>query len=80
MPLRRENALAYAHLTEAELRRLHMRFGYPRPLVSHLHRLFAQAGHEVDAQALAAIERICRNYQLHTSRPGRFYVHPPRRP
>jgi hypothetical protein len=48
---RMENATLF--MSEAELRRLHRRFGHPA--VNRLHQLLTKANHEVDYDVLASI-------------------------
>jgi hypothetical protein len=45
-----EEALAWSHPTETELRQLHRRFGHPS--VQRLIRVLQRAGHEVEQRAI----------------------------
>ena len=57
-------------LTDAELQRLHRRFGHPS--VARLQRILDRAGHEVDHQALRHLTKYCEHCQRHGKSPGRF--------
>jgi len=57
-------------LTEAELRRVHTRFGHPS--VPKLYKLLTKAGHEVEQDALAMINKFCHYCQVKGSTPRRF--------
>lgn len=58
-------------LTEAELRRLHKRFGHPS--VGRLHRVLQRAGHDdVEYEALKMIKKFCHHCQIKGSAPQRF--------
>ena len=57
-------------LTDAELRRLHRRFGHPS--TARLSQLLERAGHDPDNEALAKIRTICHHCQIHRKSPGRF--------
>ena len=61
---------ATAFLNEAEMRRLHRRFGHPS--VDRLHKLLTKAGHEVEYEALEAIKRVCHHCQMKSDAPRRF--------
>jgi len=67
----KEEALAWSHLTETELRRLHRRFGHPsvRRLVDILHK----AGyHDVQQRAIEHLTKYCHHCQLYGKAPSRF--------
>ncbi|EGY23394.1 uncharacterized protein VDAG_04832 [Verticillium dahliae VdLs.17] len=70
MLLQPERSLAWNHLTDVELRRLHRRFGHPS--VQRLHRVLQLSGHPVELTALEELTKICRHCQLHAGRPTRF--------
>lgn len=63
-------SLAHCHLTEAELRTLHRRFGHPS--VAKLSRLLKRAGQDFDPGFLEQLNTICHQCQLHQGAPGRF--------
>ncbi len=68
---RQEEAIAWSHLTETELRQLHRRFGHPsvRRLVDILHR----AGyHDVQQRAIEHLTKYCHYCQLYGKAPSRF--------
>jgi hypothetical protein len=62
--------IATCHLTEAELRQLHRRFGHPS--ARRLERVLRRAGHEVEHKAIERLTRFCHACQLHGKSPGRF--------
>lgn len=57
-------------MTDVEMRRLHRRFSHPT--VDRLHKLLDQAGHNVDHEALAEIERFYHHCQMHKQAPRCF--------
>jgi len=57
-------------LTEAELRRVHKRFGHPS--IQRLRALLERAGHEVKADTIALINKFCHYCQTKGSAPQRF--------
>jgi len=60
-----------AYLTEAEIRRVHTRFGHPS--VAKLHALLTRAGHnDVERSAIKAINKFCHHCQVKGSAPKRF--------
>ncbi|KAK1953493.1 hypothetical protein LY78DRAFT_536072, partial [Colletotrichum sublineola] len=63
-------SIAWHHLTDAELRRVHRRFGHPS--VQRLHKVLQQSGNEVEISALRKIARVCHQCQLNAAAPGRF--------
>src|ERR1700712_5218527 len=65
-----EHGIAYCHLTENELRRLHRRFGHPS--VGRLARLLKRSGHEFKMDALKHLTRVCHQCQMNASAPGRY--------
>ncbi|KAJ6050709.1 uncharacterized protein N7446_010818 [Penicillium canescens] len=65
-----EEIAAWSHLTEAELRQLHRRFGHPS--VRRLTRILQRAGHEVDSQCIDYLTKFCHNCQMKGKSPGRF--------
>ncbi|KJZ70393.1 hypothetical protein HIM_10197 [Hirsutella minnesotensis 3608] len=67
--LRKEEA-AIAFLSEAELRRLHTRFGHPS--VHKLHKLLTNAGHNVEFEAIAMLRKFCHFCQIKADAPRRF--------
>ncbi|KJZ79358.1 hypothetical protein HIM_01509 [Hirsutella minnesotensis 3608] len=67
--LRKQEA-SVAFLTEAELRRLHTRFGHPS--VYRLHKLLNSAGHNVEIEALEMIKKFCHYCQMKSDPPRRF--------
>ncbi|KAF5503979.1 hypothetical protein CGCF413_v004518 [Colletotrichum fructicola] len=70
MLLEREKSLAWNHLTEVELRRLHRRFGHPS--VQRLHTVLQRAGHPVEITALEQLTKICQRCQMNGAAPSRF--------
>ena len=58
------------HLTEAELRQLHRRFGHPS--AGRLHRVLERAGHDEDYNLILRITKYCEQCQKHGKPPGRF--------
>jgi len=70
MLLQPEIPLAFNHLTEAELRRVHRRCGHPS--VQRLYDLLYKAGHDVEINAIRALTDICSQCQLHGTPPNRF--------
>jgi Reverse transcriptase (RNA-dependent DNA polymerase) len=65
-----EMAHTIAFLTEAEMRRLHRRFGHPA--VHRLHKVLLAAGHEVDFERLQWIQKVCNHCQMKGPAPQRF--------
>jgi hypothetical protein len=66
-----EEALAWSHLTETELRQLHRRFGHPS--VRRLIDILQRAGYnDVKQQAIEHLTKYCHYCQLHGRAPGRF--------
>jgi hypothetical protein len=62
---------AGSFFTEAQLRRLHRRFGHPR--TEKLYRLLKSAGHtDVEEAILEKIQKFCHHCQLHDPAPKRF--------
>lgn len=68
--LSQEQNLAYNHLTDVELRRLHRRFGHPS--VQRLYRVLSQAGNDVEIAAIEHLTKYCHHCQLHGRAPNRF--------
>ena len=67
----KENKMAAGmFLTEAELRRVHTRFGHPS--VAKLHTLLTKAGHEVEREAIQMINKFCHYCQIKGDAPKRF--------
>jgi len=67
----KEQAIAWCHLTEPELRRLHRRFGHPS--VRKLHNMLVRAGHvDANVRTIERIVKFCQYCQLHEKSPGRF--------
>jgi hypothetical protein len=66
---RQEEALAWSHLTETELRQLHRRFGHPS--VRRLVDILQRAGHGVEQRAVEHLNKYCHYCQLHGRAPGR---------
>jgi hypothetical protein len=68
---KKEDIIAYNHLTEPELWQLHRRFGHPS--VRRLVRVLEQAGYEeVDVRTIEHFTKFCKYCQLHSKSPGRF--------
>jgi len=67
---RMEEAMAYSHLTEAELRQLHRRFGHPS--VRRFSQVLERAGQQIDTETLKTITKYCHQCQMHSKSPGRF--------
>ena len=65
-----EEALAWSHLTETELRQLHRRFGHPS--VRRLIRVLQRAGHEVEQRAIEHLTKYFHQCQMNGKAPGRF--------
>ena len=65
-----EHSIAWSHLTEAELRQLHKRFGHPS--VQRLTKVLRQAGHEVNSEAVKYLTKYCHHCQMYAKSPGRF--------
>ena len=65
-----EEAIAWSHLTDSELRRLHRRFGHPS--AQRLSKLLKRAGHEVELKAIKYLTRYCHQCQIHQKSPHRF--------
>ena len=60
-------------LTEAELRRLHRRFGHPS--ANRLYKVLQRSGHQTDLDTLDTLEylsKYCAHCQKHGQSPGRF--------
>jgi hypothetical protein len=70
LPLRTETLLSNGFLTEAELRRLHRRFGHPS--VARLYKVLAAAGHPTDQGLIKAINEVCHLCQMNEKKPLRF--------
>jgi hypothetical protein len=70
LQLTMEKTLASNYLTDAELRRLHRRFGHPS--VARLHKLLHKAGHPVEIKALEFLTKVCHQCQMHAACPARF--------
>ena len=66
----KERIISWNHLTEAELRQLHRRFGHPS--IDRLGKVIRLAGHDVSYQAMEKITKHCHQCQLHGKAPGRF--------
>jgi hypothetical protein len=66
----KERAIAWSHLTDVELRRLHRRVGHPS--VQRLYNVLQKAGHEIERSAIEQLTKICRRCQLHAPSPHRF--------
>ncbi|RKF61524.1 hypothetical protein OnM2_041057 [Erysiphe neolycopersici] len=62
-----EESVAFSHLIEIQLRRLHRRFGHP-----------SRTGHDIDNKAVEKLTHFCRQFQLHGKAPGRFKFKPPK--
>jgi len=56
--------------TDAELQRLHRRFGHPS--VNRLQKVLNRAGHDIDVHALEHLTKYCEHCQRHGKSPGRF--------
>lgn len=54
-------------LTEAEIRRVHTRFGHPS--VSKLHKLLTRAGHDIEHQTIEMINKFCHYCQIKAEAP-----------
>jgi hypothetical protein len=68
---RKEEAMAYSHLTEPELRQLHRRFGHPS--VRKLTQVLERAGYDdIDSRTIEHLTKFCKHCQLHAKSPGRF--------
>src|ERR1700716_1637855 len=65
-----EEAVAWSHLTESELRQLHRRFGHPS--VQRLVRVLQRAGHEADTKYIKYLTKYCHQCQMNGKSPGRF--------
>ncbi|KAF6807096.1 hypothetical protein CPLU01_15834 [Colletotrichum plurivorum] len=65
-----EQSLAWNHLTDVELRRLHRRFGHPS--IQRLHKVLHEAGHNVEVAAIEKLTKYCHQCQMHGKSPGRF--------
>ncbi|KAL0943110.1 uncharacterized protein CTRU02_200996 [Colletotrichum truncatum] len=68
--LDKEKPLAWNHLTDAELRRVHRRFGHPS--VQRLHKVLQRAGHPVEITAIEQLSKVCHRCQMHAPAPSRF--------
>ena len=58
------------HLTEAELCRVHTRFGHPS--VNKLHKLLTRAGHDIEHKTIEMINKFCHYCQIKGESPRRF--------
>ena len=58
------------HLTEAELRQVHTRFGHLS--VNKLHKLLTQAGHDIEHKNIEMINKFCHYCQIKGKAPQRF--------
>ncbi|KAI1002331.1 hypothetical protein K3495_g5871 [Podosphaera aphanis] len=65
-----EQSVAFCHLIESELRRLHRRFGHPS--VKRLVGALQRAGHNVESNLVEKLTKYCHQCQLHRKTPGRF--------
>jgi len=65
-----EQAIAWNHLTESQLRQLHRRFGHPS--VRRLATVLQRAGHEIELKAIQHLTKYCHQCQMHAKSPGRF--------
>src|SRR5271169_2397897 len=65
-----EQSVAWSHLTESELRRLHRRFGHPS--VQRLFNILQRAGHDTEFQAIKHLTKYCHQCQMNGKSPGRF--------
>lgn len=65
-----ERSIAWNHLTDVELRRLHRRFGHPS--VGRLHKVLQQSGNDVEVAALEHLSKFCHHCQMHGAAPSRF--------
>ena len=65
-----EQSVAWSHLTESELRRLHRRFGHPS--VRRLFKVLQRAGHDVEFKAIEHLTKYCHQCQMNGKAPGRF--------
>ena len=63
-------AMTAIYLTEAEMQRLHSRFGHPS--VPKLHKLLTRAGHDVKYEAIEMIRKFCHYCQIKGDAPKRF--------
>jgi hypothetical protein len=70
MPFRKESNLAWCHLTEAELRQVHRRFGHPS--VNRLAKILERAGHDIERKVVEHLTMVCHHCQMHGKSPGRF--------
>jgi hypothetical protein len=59
-----------AYFTDSELRCLHRRFGHPR--TERLYQMLHNAGHDVNQEALNAIQKVCHHCQKNDPAPRRF--------
>jgi hypothetical protein len=66
----KEQSLAYCHLTESELRRLHRRFGHPS--VQRLYKVLQRSGNEIELTVLEHLTKYCHHCQMNAKAPGRF--------
>lgn len=65
-----EEGRAECHLTEAEIRQLHRRFGHPS--ARRLQTVLERAGHEVNEKVLQRLAKYCEACQKNGASPGRF--------
>ena len=67
-----DDQAAAQHLTDVELRQLHRRFGHPA--AERLYKVLERAGYgeEITRDAIAQINKVCHQCQLHGAAPGRF--------
>ncbi|KAH0425958.1 polyprotein [Colletotrichum camelliae] len=65
-----ERGLAWNHLTDVELRRLHRRFGHPS--IDRLYRLLTNSGNDVEREAIEKLTKYCHLCQMNGKRPVRF--------
>jgi hypothetical protein len=69
-PRAQEANIVWSNLTEAELRRVHRRFGHPN--VRKLQKILTKSGHDFERRAIERITRYCHQCQMHEKSPGRF--------
>jgi hypothetical protein len=63
-------ATGNSYLTDAELRRLHRRFGHP--LVEKLSTLLESSGHEADSEVIKRLTKYCEYCQKYGQSPRRY--------
>ena len=71
MLLHKEEAIAYSHLTEIELKQLHRRFRHP--FIRRLVKVLERAGYaDINQRIIERLTKYYKSCQLHTKLPGRF--------